>query len=215
MHRYNMLVLTKLIKIFSTIFLLVALGAYLILTRKNIHQIGSEPVIYRSAQLKADYLEDFIEEKNIDIILNLRGVRDQNWYHQEKALTEKLGIEYYSYGFPKDSLPSRKRLLKMLDLLDRVKAENKNLLLHCKAGADRSGFLSAIAQFYLYGKDFKEAQKELSLIYGHLPDPEGSMEQVLALYKPYAAEMSFRDWVTEHYRAGKILENSRKPLFRL
>ena len=77
-------------------------GFYLLKNRKNIHVVNgyeNQPEIYRSAQLKVKDLEKLLKSKGIDMVLNLRGESAEEWYLQEKALLEELGVEYYSYGF--------------------------------------------------------------------------------------------------------------------
>ena len=45
----------------------------------------------------------------------------------------------------------------------------KPLLIHCKSGADRAGLVSALYQYALAGAPAAEADRQLSLAYGHFP----------------------------------------------
>ncbi|NQY79910.1 MAG: tyrosine-protein phosphatase [Candidatus Caenarcaniphilales bacterium] len=184
-------------------------GFYLLKNRKNIHVVNgyeNQPEIYRSAQLKVKDLEKLLKSKGIDMVLNLRGESAEEWYLQEKALLEELGVEYYSYGFSVYRTPDKKRFLDILDVLDKVKAENKKLLIHCKAGADRTGLVSSIAQIVLYGYETEDAWDEsLTWLYGHVPVEHGPLEQILDNYEDYQDEMSFRDWVINEYSRKEIL----------
>lgn len=204
---------SKQIKIFFYILLILAITliTYLFLTRENFYLIennGQGPIIYRSAQLKPPALEKLIKEKNIDVVLNLRGSSHESWYQDEKALCSRLGIKYYAYGFSVNRPPDKKRFLNLLDVLDYVKKHNSKLLIHCKAGADRTGMMSAVIQIYLYNFSVEEAaSKSLNLWYGHLPDPNGALEQVIQRYKPYQKQMTFREWILTKYNRNEILHH--------
>ncbi len=184
-------------------------GFYLLKNRKNIHVVNgyeNQPEIYRSAQLKIKDLEKLVKSKDIDMVLNLRGESADEWYLQEKALLEKLGIEYYSYGFSVYRTPDKERFLDILDVLNKVKNENKKLLIHCKAGADRTGLISSIAQIVLYDYEREDAWEEsLTWLYGHVPVEHGPLEQILDNYENHENEMSFRDWVINEYSRKEIL----------
>lgn len=183
--------------------------AYLIINRKNIHYVNAGSMqsdIMRSAQLNSQDFKKLIAENDIDIVLNLRGKSKKTWYTNEKELTEELDLEYFTYGFSVYRPPDKTRFLKILDVLDKVKNEKKKLLIHCHAGADRTGLVSTIAQIYLYGFSLDEA-KAISYhpYYGHLPDLDGALEQVLEQFRPYEKEMNFREFIETKYDRDKIL----------
>jgi protein-tyrosine phosphatase len=181
----------------------------MILNRKNIHLIeshGQKPIIYRSAQLKPKDIKSLIKQKKIDTILNLRGESETKIYLREKKLSSKLQVDYYPYGFSMYRPPDKKRFLDILNLLDKVKVENKTLLIHCRAGADRTGLIAAITQIVLYDFSVDEAfASSYNKIYGHLPNPNGPLEQVLSRYKEFENEMSFREWVETKYKRKEII----------
>ena len=70
----------------------------------------------------------------------------------------------------------------MQKLINIVKNAKKPILIHCKAGADRTGLVSAL---YLYSIGDKNALKMLSLKYGHFPylfSPTSAMDESFKLY---------------------------------
>jgi len=184
-----------------------------IIKRKNIHLIandGQSPSIYRSAQLSPKELEALIKDKDIAIVLNLRGESKKKWYVEEQELCSKAGVEYYAYGFSESRPPDRERFLNILSVLDKAKTENKNLLVHCYYGADRSGLLSAVSQIYLYNFDIDKAMKEsFHWYYGHPYDPNGILEGVIEQYRPYSQQMSSREWIDSSYDRELLL--SKRP----
>jgi protein tyrosine/serine phosphatase len=193
--------------------LVAGLTAYLILTRKNIHQVesnGLEPLSYRSAQLKPNDLAHLIASKDIDVVLNVRGGSDSDkWYKEERDLVLSLGKEYHSHGFSVYKPPSRERFLDIVNVLEKAKAENKNILIHCKAGADRTGLISAVSQIILYDFPVEKAYKSsLNIPYGHVPNPNGPVEQVLIRYEESTKKIpniSFKEWINKHYSRKEIL----------
>ncbi|RLB27632.1 MAG: hypothetical protein DRH11_18405 [Deltaproteobacteria bacterium] len=50
-----------------------------------------------------------------------------------------------------------------------MKNAPKPILVHCKAGADRSGLICAIWRLVSHGDQPQRAYKQLSLLYGHVP----------------------------------------------
>jgi protein tyrosine/serine phosphatase len=55
------------------------------------------------------------------------------------------------------------------EVLGIVRDAPKPLLVHCKAGADRTGLVSALYRFAGEGVSADQADRELSLVYGHFP----------------------------------------------
>lgn len=210
------------LKSLLVLILLAGTITYLILTRKNIHLVennGLKPLVYRSAQLKAKDLAHLIAEKDIDIVLNVRGGSDsEEWYKKEKELVLSLGKEYHSLGFSVYRPPNRERFNDIIDVIEKAKAENKNLLIHCRAGADRTGLISAISQVILYDFPAEKAYKSsLNLAYGHLPNPHGPVEQVINRYAAAAnksaankSTINFRDWINSEYSRKEILLEAAK-----
>lgn len=213
-------IINTFLKAFLILVLLAGLITYLILNRKNIHQVennGLKPLVFRSAQLKPKELAHLIASKHIDMVLNVRGGSDEEaWYKQEKELVLSLGKDYYSLGFSVYRPPSRERFLDIIDVIEKAKAENKNMLVHCKAGADRTGLISAISQIILYDFPVEKAFKSsLNIPYGHLPNLNGPVEQVLVRYQDDLEanpthKLSFKDWIKHEYVRKEILVHAAK-----
>lgn len=191
--------------------ILICFSVYFLIDKRNIHLIendGKEPIIYRSAQLSGKDLQELKEREKIDLILNLRRKRqDEGWLNKEIEACKKLDLDLRFAGYPEDSLPDKKKLLYILDTLDYAKNQHKTLLIHCRAGADRTGFVSAIAQMYLYGFDYKRAIRSLSFKYGHWPKINYPMERVLKDYQPYQKSLDFRSWVEKYYHPDHYLKH--------
>ncbi len=202
--------------VISLILITTLTGCSLIGDKNNIHQVGTAPNIYRSAQLDSNELSKLIRDKDIDIVLNLRGeFKGADWYEAEKATCTKLGVQHIDVGLSMTEAPSKKNLLKILEILKESKEKKQDLLIHCRAGSDRTGLISSIARISLYGESTDEAMlKGLNLVYGHLPDPGSVLELILREYKPYEKEMDFETWLRTKYNR-KELDKLSKSLPRL
>lgn len=132
----------------------------------NFHAV--EPgVLYRSAQLDGPEIADFARQYGIKSVLNLRGAHHgQGWYDGEVTATHDLGIAHFDYPL------SAKRVVtaaQVAALLDIVRHAPKPLLIHCQSGADRSGLVSALFEYAIAGTSAENADRQLSLLYGHFP----------------------------------------------
>ena len=56
----------------------------------------------------------------------------------------------------------------MNDILNIIKRAIKPILIHCKAGADRTSLVTAV-YIYSISHNYKKAKQQLSLFYGHFP----------------------------------------------
>ena len=123
--------------------LVLALGLYLggLHLTGNFHTVIAGE-LYRSAQLEPDQIEAHHASEGIASILNLRGPGPgQEWYDAEIATSARLGITHADFGM------SARRILepeKVQELIALMKRLPKPLLIHCQAGADRSGLASAL-----------------------------------------------------------------------
>lgn len=172
--------------------------------RRNFHRIKNDnhkPEIYRSAKLKKSVLEKKIKKHDIDVIINFAGAgKDDEWYSTEKAVSNEYGVEHRDLTFSRKKLLSKKDFNEFFDLLDQIREQNQTALMHCKAGSDRTGLMATITQMYLYDMSFEEARgNSFHWYYGHLPNSDGPIESVLRDYKPYADQMSFREWMNQFY----------------
>jgi protein tyrosine/serine phosphatase len=132
----------------------------------NFHTV-KEGAFYRSAQLSKAELLSAIRKHKIRSVLNLRGAHPgQAWYDQEVAVSQALGVAHYDYGLSAHRFVTREQIGEVLGI---VRDAPKPLLVHCKSGADRAGLVSALYRFAGEGASADQADRELSLVYGHFP----------------------------------------------
>jgi protein tyrosine/serine phosphatase len=132
----------------------------------NFHAV-KEGAFYRSAQLSNDELQRAIREHKIRSILNLRGAHPgQAWYDEEVAVSQSLGVAHYDYSLSAHRFVTGQQISEVLGIL---RDAPKPLLVHCKSGADRTGLVSALYRLAEEGENANQADRELSLVYGHFP----------------------------------------------
>jgi protein tyrosine/serine phosphatase len=122
--------------------------------------------VYRSQQLKSDELQTTINQLKIKTIINLRGENpDQDWFKNEKKIADENGVQLVNISMSAKRLPHRKDLLK---LLDTFRDASRPILIHCKAGVDRTGEASALYQMIYMHYSKAEALDMLSLKWAHV-----------------------------------------------
>jgi len=127
----------------------------------NVHTV-IQGQIYRSGQQSVAELTQFIEQKHIRSVLNLRGFSWQPWFAKEKQTAAKLKVNYYSIHISPHDFPPLDRLKNISQI---ILTAPKPLLIHCKNGADRTGFASALALIVLQNASFQQAKKQYSWLY--------------------------------------------------
>jgi protein tyrosine/serine phosphatase len=132
----------------------------------NFHTV-TEGAFYRSAQLSKDELQSAIREHKIRSVLNLRGAHPGlAWYDEELAVSQALGVAHYDYSLSAHRFVTRQQIGEVLGI---VRDAPKPLLVHCKSGADRTGLISALYRLAGERESADQADRELSLVYGHFP----------------------------------------------
>jgi protein tyrosine/serine phosphatase len=147
----------------------------------NIHAV--EPgEAYRAAQLSADDLKALIADKGIKTVLNLRGERPGTaWYEAEKAVAASAGARLVDIRLSDGRVPDDATLKRVVETL---RGAEKPILIHCMAGADRTGLVAALYEATVRGAPPDEARRQLSFRYGHFPwiGKTGAMDRAFDRY---------------------------------
>lgn len=131
------------------------------------HHTVAEGQLYRSAQLNGSEFGEEIDAHYIRTVLNLRGPNPtDSWYQEEVAATRAHGAVHYEVGISAREPVAPEKVEQILAVL---RDAPKPILVHCKSGADRTGFVAALYRYAIEGQSAKIAAHELSLRYGHFP----------------------------------------------
>lgn len=177
----------------------------------NIHRISDRA--WRSAQPSPRHLR-WAKDNGIKTVVNLRGRRDTcGSYILERAACERLGLKLVNFPIRSRGALQRETILAALDLFPQL---DYPVLFHCKSGADRAGFMSALYEFYHEGVPLDRALKHLSLRYGHVKQAKtGVIDHFFATYARAhkATGIGFRDWVATVYEADALNADFRENRF--
>jgi protein tyrosine/serine phosphatase len=172
--------------------------------------------LYRAAQPSPTHLKR-AKADGFKTILNLRGARRDGPYTLERAACAELGLTLVDFPIRSRSALDRPTLLASIDIWQRLEYP---VLMHCKSGADRTGFMSVMYLWQHRGVPLREAMAHLSLKYGHVRQAKTGV--IDFFYEEYLraeakSGIGFRDWVETVYdrdtlnrtfkenRAAKIL----------
>jgi protein tyrosine/serine phosphatase len=123
--------------------------------------------LYRSAQLTEQQIADMSSQYGIKTIINLRGDNAGTpWYDEEILASDQLGIKHMDFRMKSTRVLDYDRAR---ELVQMMRDAPKPLLVHCAAGADRTGLASALYLAEIAKMDEVTAESQLSLRYGHMP----------------------------------------------
>lgn len=156
----------KLLSIVLIPLLGVAIYAFYEAELGNFYQI-TKGEAYRSAQMDGDDLKYYIDNYHIKSILNLRGkISNAKWYIEEMKVSAENKVKHYDIFLSAYREPTREETQILIGLF---KTAPRPILIHCQAGADRSGLVAAMWKVIVDKESKIEAGKQLSIFYGHMP----------------------------------------------
>ncbi len=160
---------------------------------------------YRSGRMKAESLENKIQQYHIKTIINLEGRRPgKESYEREVSIGKKYGIRHYFIRLSSKRELTRQQLLKLINIIEHAKTP---VLIKCYYGVNRTGLVSVIVRILKKGEPLKVARKELSFQHGHIPwVKDTTIESLLNKYEDWLKRNNLKDspilfkkWATEIY----------------
>lgn len=124
---------------------------------------------YRSAQPTPEIIRSYSAKYHIATIINLRGsASGQPWYDAEISTAKALGIRHIDFGIAGNEVLSAQNSSELIELM---RSAPKPVLIHCKAGSDRTGLAAALYLAAVAKLPEERSEQQLSLRYGHFPIP--------------------------------------------
>ena len=132
----------------------------------NIHEV-EKGLVFRSNQLAPDQMATLLRTKHIQTVINLRGgSTGDDWYRVEVATVHAAGATLIDIPLSDSQEPDPELIRQLVGALASVP---EPLLIHCKAGADRSGLAAALFELLVAKRPAWVAAGQLSFAYGHFP----------------------------------------------
>jgi hypothetical protein len=185
---------------------------------ENLHTVVPGE-LYRSGQPRPEQLARWSETLGLRAVLRLKS--DGATAEGEQQVLSERGIQLVRLRLSGQRAPTRAELLELLDLLARAP---RPLLVHCDAGADRTGLAVALALLQ-EGRSPSEARRQFGLRYRHLGAVLGSpLADVLDEYAAWLAQTRslhsperLRAWISyvyvpDHYLAYIEADAPKDPI---
>ncbi|TWB52259.1 fused DSP-PTPase phosphatase/NAD kinase-like protein [Nitrospirillum viridazoti] len=176
--------------------------AFIRMIYKNMFKIS--PRLYRSSQPTPRHIAQ-AARLGVRTVINLRGRRDNcgSWVLEDEACT-RHGLTLVNFAVNSRDAP-KKHILHQARQIWRD--AQYPVLMHCKAGSDRVGFMSVLYQFVHEGVPLKTALGQLSPKYGHLRHAKtGILDHFFETFLAYAQAQgiepnvdAFYSWVDDVY----------------
>lgn len=168
----------------------------------NLHRLSERA--WRAAQPGPRQLRK-AKALGVRTVLNLRGRRETcGAYLLERETCRTLGLDLVDFPIRSRSALEPETLLAAADLFPRL---DYPVLMHCKSGADRAGFMAALYMHLHEGRPIEEAARQLSLRYGHVSGAKtGVLDYFFRRYREDTAArpMTFTEWVRSAYDPAEL-----------
>ena len=139
--------------------------------RLNLHKVNDN--LFRSSQPTPWQLKKIVKENVIKTVINLRGSKPHSpVYMLEKMTCEKIGVKLIDVEVYSRSLPDKNRLINLAKAFDKAEYP---VLMHCKAGADRTGLAATFYLYYKEGIPLEEIDQLKFFPYGHIKSSDAGI----------------------------------------
>ena len=140
--------------------------------------VVEQGLIYRSGRLPLDRAQATLANHHIRVLIDLTENKPSNRFQpKERAAAKALGIEYHNFPLIGDGTGDIAHYANAIAVMLQARREGKPVLIHCAAGAQRTGGVVAAYRVLVEQKSPDEARAELKR-YGWKP----GKDQVLLNY---------------------------------
>lgn len=167
----------------------------------NRHKVTDN--VWRAAQPSPGQIATMAQD-GIKTIVNLRGGREYGSWPLEKEACDQNGLALVDFVLRSREAPDRDAILALPAFFKELKYP---ILVHCKSGADRAGFMAALYLLVAEGRSADEALQQLSPRYGHFRFAKtGILDAFIEMYRDEGEKrgQSFLDWVENDYDPEKL-----------
>lgn len=145
-----------------------------------------------------------IKAMGIDTVLTLRGVSGNPSDLLEREACAAHGITLHAIALQARAAPTPAQIAALISLFRSLP---RPFLMHCKSGADRAGFASAVYLMVMQGEPVQTARAMLSWRFLHFSwSKTGVLDRVLDQYaaRNATAPIGFEVWAATEYDPGTV-----------
>ena len=131
--------------------------------------------VYRSGQISRWMLEDVIREHDLQVIVDLNGIEENDRNQEaEIALARDWGIELHRFPLSGDGTGDIAYYADAIGVIVECQRAGRPVLVHCAAGAQRTGGVVAAYRILVEGRPVEEACREMRR-YGWRPERDSEL----------------------------------------
>ena len=164
----------------------------------NLHWVADG--VARSAQPYLGFYATFLRPHGFRSMINLRGHNARfGWWHREKRVCERLGIQHFDVKLNSRRLPAREVLNSLFEAFD---AAPRPMLIKCSGGQDRASFAAALYLLHTKGPAaLADAQAQFAAWpYLHNPkQQQGWLKEFLIFAIEDARGRPLKEWARNGY----------------
>jgi len=124
--------------------------------------VVEEASIFRSGQLHPALVKSTLEENQIDVIVNLNQWRPEKSAHvAERQAAKELQIQSERYPMLGDGTGDPENYVMALARVVQGVSDQQRILVHCTAGAQRTGAVIGLYRTLLQGRSTEETLDEM------------------------------------------------------
>lgn len=117
--------------------------------------------IYRSSKLPAAVAENVFRNNEIDVVVDLTSVvHDDKDQQAETLAVEALDILRYRIPMRGDGVGTPRQYANAVAAIHRARASNQTVLVHCHAGAQRTGGIVSAYRLLVLGDPTKDVYRD-------------------------------------------------------
>ena len=135
----------------------------------NRHDIGGG--MYRENQPSPKRIA-LLAEEGIKTILNLRAESPKGFYLLEEEACQQHGIKLVNFRVYSRDVHTREKIRAAKALFPTLEYP---VMMHCKSGADRTGFMGVLYRHFHMGDSIEQAMDQLSFKYLHIKEGKTGM----------------------------------------
>lgn len=150
--------------------------------RFTVENLGEvEPgLLYRSANPSPGLLKFLVNRVGLKYVINLRGSINP----ADAAFMESSGGRIISLPMSASRPPKPAQVLEMIRITHRAREEGAAVLVHCMAGADRTGMMIGAWRMLFQGVRDRKALKRETRMYRHFPPAWPNVHRYLEVFRP-------------------------------